>query len=76
MSNIVQEACQELGINQSELARKFKTTRSAVSRWNNGDIPVGIEIGLKLLIENHRLKKELSILDSFTNLLHKRSLNT
>jgi len=72
-TNIVKQVCQELGINQAELAIRLGIGRSAISKWNNGNIPVIAKTALELLIENHKQKNELKILDSFTELLTQRN---
>ena len=67
--NMVKRVCEELGINQSELAQKLNTSRSAVSKWSNGEIPTGAKVSLELLLENYQLKKQLSIVNAFRDLL-------
>ncbi|MCD4699779.1 MAG: helix-turn-helix domain-containing protein [Phycisphaerae bacterium] len=56
--NIVKSTCQELGITQKELAERLGVTTSAISQWNT-DVPKMAQIALELLIENHRLNKDI-----------------
>ncbi len=68
MSNIVQEVCKELGINQTELAKELGVTNGAISKWNK-EMPKVARKALEYKLELHRQKKQLEILKAFKGLL-------
>lgn len=68
--NIVKKVCLELGITQKELAEKFGISTSAISQWNE-DIPKTAQVALELLIENKKLKDDLSIIKKAHEILHR-----
>ena len=71
MSNIVQEVCKELNINQSELAKKLKVSRSTITDWNKGNIPKMTQYALELLKENIQLKTQLKTVKDFYDTMGK-----
>ena len=68
MSNIVQEVCKELGINQTELARELGVTTGAISQWNK-EIPKLARKALEYKLELHRQKKYLKFMKEFKQFL-------
>ncbi len=71
MSNIVQEVCKELNINQSELAKKLKVSRSTITDWNKGNITKMTQYALELLKENIQLKTQLKTIKDFYDTMGK-----
>ncbi|SFV63612.1 hypothetical protein MNB_SV-14-1037 [hydrothermal vent metagenome] len=68
--SMVQKVCEELGISQSELARRLDIGRSSISKWSNGEkIPSVAQVALELMLENNEQKQKLKIIDDFTTLL-------
>ncbi|KAA6229959.1 helix-turn-helix transcriptional regulator [Campylobacter sp. LR264d] len=57
--NLLKKTCKELNITQSELAKLLGYHFTSFSKWSN-KIPKNSEITLNLLIENHRLKKQIA----------------
>jgi len=58
-TNIVKQVCQELGINQSELAKRLDVGTSAISEWKNGKIPKMAQLALELMLTNKRQQNQL-----------------
>ncbi len=69
--NIVQKVCKELNINQAELAKKLKVSRSTITDWNKGNIPKMTQYALELLIENIELKTQLKTVKDFYDIMGK-----
>lgn len=68
--NIVKKVCKELGITQKELAEMLGVNPSAVSQWNV-ETPKMAEKTLELLLENHKLKKDLKEIIKAHRIIHK-----
>ena len=73
-TNIVKQVCQELGINQAELARRMGVSPSNLSEWSSGKrkTPKYATVILNLFIENMELKKDSEILEKLSQRLIKR----
>lgn len=54
----VKMICAELGITQNELAELMGLHYTAFSKWKE-KIPKNADICLDLILENHRLKKQM-----------------
>jgi transcriptional regulator with XRE-family HTH domain len=65
--NIVKQVCQELNINQAELARKLGVSPARLSEYRNGKkrIPKLVNVALNLLLENKILKEDSELLNLF-----------
>lgn len=59
MVDKIKTICQELDITQMQLADMLGLHYSSFSKWKE-KIPKNSEITLDLLVENHRLKQELT----------------
>lgn len=60
--SLIKEVCSVLGITQKELADKFDLLPSAVSQWNNNDVPKTAKVALELMLENKQLKADIKTL--------------
>lgn len=55
----VKKVCAELGITQNELAEMMGLHYTAFSKWKE-KIPKNAEVCLDLILENHRLRVQMS----------------
>ncbi|WP_343353218.1 helix-turn-helix transcriptional regulator [Helicobacter mastomyrinus] len=55
----VKKVCAELGITQNELAEMMGLHYTAFSKWKE-KIPKNAEVCLDLILENHRLRAQMS----------------
>ena len=69
MSNIVQEVCKELNINQSELAKKLDVTTSAVAQWNSKEIPKMAKKAMEYLLKSYKQEQQLKTIKEFQKVL-------
>jgi len=74
ITNIVKQVCQELGINQAELARLLEVSKSSITDWNKGNIPKMTKMALELLLENTKLKNQLKIVKEAHEIVRKIKL--
>lgn len=51
--------CNTLGISKEELASKFEISVLTMSGWAKS-MPKPVELALKLMLENHELKRKLN----------------
>jgi len=66
---LIEKVKKELGMSQSDIARKFEVGTSVVSKWSNGKTPITVstKIALELMIER---KKDEKIIDWVRNITH------
>jgi len=66
---LIERVKKELGMSQSDIARKFEVGTSVVSKWSNGKTPITVstKIALELMIER---KKDEKIIDWVRNITH------
>jgi len=66
---LIERVKEELGMSQSDIARKFEVGTSVVSKWSNGKTPITVstKIALELMIER---KKDEKIIDWVRNITH------
>ena len=73
-NNIVKYACSELGITQKELAEKLGVSKPSVERWaQSGDVPEQGKIQIEMMLENLKLKNELSEIKTAIGIIAKYS---
>lgn len=70
IENIIKDFCRELEISQKELAEIFGLSTSAISQWNE-ELPKTAQVALELLVENKKLKNDLSIIKKAHEILHR-----
>ena len=68
---LIERAKKELGMSQSDIARKFEVGTSVVSKWSNGKTPITIstKIALELMIERKKDEKIINWVKSMTDIL-------
>ena len=60
-TNIIKQACAELGITQKELAERLGVKEQSIRNASaSGKITTQLESAIKLLLENDKLKKKVS----------------
>ena len=66
---LIERVKKELGMSQSDIARKFEVGTSVVSKWSNGKTPITVstKIALELMIERKKYEK---IIDWVRNITH------
>ena len=66
---LIERVKKELGMSQSDIARKFEVGTSVVSKWSNGKTPITVstKIALELMIER---KKDEKIIDWVRNITY------
>lgn len=60
--NLVNLACEELGVNKGGLASLLKIHPMSLTKWNIREIPEDKKEMIRLLIENKKLKDENIVL--------------
>lgn len=66
--NLIKKVCKDLDITQKELANKIGIKEVTINKWSStGDIPLQGIKSLNLILENHKLKKDLHIVEMFKN---------
>jgi predicted site-specific integrase-resolvase len=66
--NIVKRVCKELGVTQKELAEELGIKEVTINKWSStGEIPLQGIKSINLILENHKLKKDLHIVQMFKN---------
>ena len=70
-TNIVQEVCDKLNINQATLAKKLDVGTSTVSEWKKGNIPKMAELALKLMLESREQQKKLQKIKEAFSIIQK-----
>lgn len=63
MTQALIQSLRDLGISQSEIARKTGIPQPRISRWQNGDTPVGADDALRLadFARAQKIKKNKAI---------------
>lgn len=70
--NIVKKVCAELGITQKELAEIMKINDVTVRSWSSkGQIPDSSIVFMEYIIENKKLKDDLTIIKKAHEILHR-----
>lgn len=70
--NIVKKVCTELGITQKELAEIMKINDVTVRNWSSkGQIPDSSIVFMEYIIENKKLKDDLTIIKKAHEILHR-----
>jgi DNA-binding transcriptional regulator YiaG len=65
---LIERVKKELGMNQSDIARKFEVGTSTVSNWTKKKvkIPTVAKIALELMLEREKDKKTLNFMENFS----------
>lgn len=64
--NLIKQTCKELGLTQKELAERLGVKEVTINKWSSsGEVPTSGLKSIELLRENEKLKKQLSIVESF-----------
>ena len=68
---LIERVKKELGMSQSDIARKFEIGESAVSEWmsKKRKMKAPPKIALELMLKDNEQQKRLKIVDSFTELV-------
>jgi len=68
---LIERAKKELGMSQSDIARKFEVGTSVVSKWSNGKTPITVstKIALELMIERKKDEKIIDWVRSITDIM-------
>jgi predicted transcriptional regulator len=74
---LIERVKKELGMSQSDIARKFEIGESAVSEWvsKKRKMKAPPKIALELMLKNNEQQKRLKIVDSFTELVSENIRN-
>lgn len=68
---LIKFACHELEITQKELAEKIGANIGTVMNWSSkGEVPIWAKNFIKVLIENHKNNKILSLIRETNRLLN------
>ncbi len=67
--NIVKIVCDELDINQTELAKRLGVSASAVGKWHTREMPKIAEKALEYMLKSYKQEKQLKVLKDFKNIL-------
>ena len=70
-TNIIKQACSELGITQKELAERLGASEGTVRQWSSKGTPKWAELFIKTILEKHDLEKELKASREFKENLKK-----
>jgi len=71
-TNIIKQACAELGITQKELAERLGVAEGTVRKWaSTGETPVWLETTIPLLLKNHQLEKKINEIEQAKAILKK-----
>jgi len=70
---LIERAKKELGMSQSDIARKFEVGTTTVSDWikQKRKITATAKLALELMLKDKEQQKELEIIGSFMTLLEK-----
>ncbi len=68
---LIERVKKELGMSQSDIARKFEVGTSIVSKWSNGKTPITVstKIALELMIERKKDEKIIDWVKDITNII-------
>jgi DNA-binding transcriptional regulator YiaG len=68
---LIERVKKELGMSQSDIARKFEMGTSTVSKWTKKKVlmPTSAKIALELMIEKKEDKKIIDSIKSFSNII-------
>ena len=74
---LIERVKKELGMSQSDIARKFEIGESAVSEWvsKKRKMKAPPKIALELMLKDNEQQKRLKIVDSFTELVSENIRN-
>jgi predicted transcriptional regulator len=74
---LIERVKKELGMSQSDIARKFEIGESAVSEWvsKKRKMKAPPKIALELMLKDNEQQKRLKIVDSFTKLVSENIRN-
>jgi len=74
---LIERAKKELGMSQSDIARKFEIGESAISEWvsKKRKMKAPPRIALELMLKEKKQEEKLRIIDSFAELLIKTKEN-
>ena len=74
---LIERAKKELGMSQSDIARKFEIGESAISEWvsKKRKMKAPPRIALELMLKEKKQEEKLKIIDSFAELLIKSKEN-
>jgi len=66
---LIERVKSELGMSQSDIARKFEVGESAVSKWTKkrAKIPTGTKIALELMLEKNKEQKTIKLMKELFN---------
>jgi DNA-binding transcriptional regulator YiaG len=70
---LIERVKEELGMSQSDIARKFDMGTSTVSKWakKKALMPTSAKVALELMIEKKEDKKIIDSIKSFSNIIAK-----
>ena len=68
---LIERVKKELGMSQSDIARKFEMGTSTVSKWAKKKVlmPTSAKIALELMIEKKEDKKIIDSIKTFSNII-------
>jgi DNA-binding transcriptional regulator YiaG len=68
---LIERVKKELGMSQSDIARKFEVGTSTVSKWAKKKVlmPTSAKVALELMIEKKEDKRIIDSIKSFSNII-------
>jgi predicted transcriptional regulator len=73
---LIERVKKELGMSQSDIARKFDIGEAAVSKWvkKKAKIPTGTKIALELMLESKEDKKTIELVKTLFSKLNEMTV--
>lgn len=70
--NIVKQTAKELGITQKELAERIGVSQGTLNNMASSGASEQVTKALELLLENHRLKKDVEVLYTLKDFMNRK----